>query len=94
MRDIIQKIEDLSMAIVMVDLTDLQTLGDLYKKFDEISTLALSESQKLVASAATAAGKLIEDIIMGEVPDKQAAYETVSQIASGIQAIVANRMAP
>ncbi len=94
MRDIVQKIEDLSMAIVMVDLTDLQTLGDLYKKFNEISTLALNESQKLAASAATAAGKLIEDMIMGEVPDKQAAYEIVSQIASGIQAIIVNRMLP
>ena len=94
MREIVQKIEDLSMAIVMVDLTDLQTLGELYKKFDEVSTLALNESQKLAASAATAAGKLIEDMIMGEVPDKQAAYEIVSQIASGIQAIVVNRMLP
>lgn len=94
MRDIVQKIEDLSMAIVMVDLTDLQTLGDLYKKFNEISTLALNESEELAASAATAAGKLIEDMIMGEVPDKQAAYETISQIASGIQAIIVNRMLP
>jgi len=88
MSDIIKKVEELSIALVMGDLSDLQELGSLYKQFDELSSTALNESQDLVAKAASATGKLIEDIIMNEVPDREAAIEVISGTVSAIQAIV------
>ena len=91
MSDIIRKIEDLSMAIVMANPSDLQELADLYKRFEEISTIASNESHDSVAKAAAATASLIESIIMNEVADKEAAYQTISQAASAIQAIVVDR---
>lgn len=91
---IIQKIEDLSISVVMVDADDLPGLGDIYKKYTEISTLALDESRDMVAKAAAAAGSLIEDIIMNQVPDKDAAIDVITRTASAIQAIVVNQRQP
>lgn len=90
MSDITRKVEDLSIAIVMATPADLQALGDLYKKFNEISTIALNKSQDLVAKAAEAAGRLLEKIIMDEVPDRAAALDTISQTVSTMQAVVLN----
>ena len=90
MSDIIRRIEDISIAVVMAEHTDLQAMADLYKRFDEISNIALNESQNLIAKAATAAGKLIEEIITGEVSDKNSAIDVISQTVSAMQAIVVN----
>ncbi len=84
MDDIIKKIEDLSIALVMADTSDLQALADLYKRFEEISNL----SQGIASQASLAVCKLIEKIIMDEVPDKSSAFEVITQTLSAIQSIL------
>ena len=94
MSKITQEIEELSIAVVMADTGDLQGLGELYKRFDKLSNLALNESLDLVARAAQAAGELIENIIMYQVPDRDAAVDVIAQTVSVIQAIVVNQRKP
>ncbi len=84
MDNIAKKIEDLSIALVMADTSDLQALADLYKRFEEISNL----SQGIASQASLSALKLIERIILDEVPDKSATFEVISQTLSAIQSIL------
>jgi len=87
MSEIAQKTEELSIAFVMADLSDLQTLADIYKRFDELTILASKESYDLLARAASAASKLIEKLILNEITDKNSAFDVISQTISIIQAI-------
>ncbi|MGQ9610289.1 MAG: chemotaxis protein CheA [bacterium] len=84
MDDLIKKIEDLSIALVMADLSDLQALADLYKRFEEISSL----SQGITSKASLAAAKLIEKVILDEVSDKALTFDIISRTLSAIQSIV------
>ncbi len=84
MDDIVKKIEDLSIALVMADTSDLQALADLYRRFEEIASL----SDGIASSASLASAKLIEKIILDEVPDKAVAFDIISQALSAIQSIV------
>ena len=94
MSKITQEIEELSIAVIMADTGDLQGLGELYRRFDTLSTLALNESLEMVARAAKAAGELIENIIMNQVPDRDAAVDVIAQTVSVIQARVVNQRKP
>ena len=87
MSEFIQKIEELSVTFVMADLTDLQALADLYKRFEEIANLAKTEQNQTLAKIAIAASKLIEKIILDEVEDKNRAIEVISQTISSMQSI-------
>jgi two-component system chemotaxis sensor kinase CheA len=91
MSEIIQKTEELSMVFVMADLSDLQTLADIFKRLDELSTIASKESYDLIAKAASAASKLIEKVILNEITDKNAVFDVISQTISTIQAIVVHK---
>lgn len=88
MSELAKKIEDLSMSFVMSDLSDLQALADIYRKFDDFSSNARNESQNVLAEAASAASKLIEKIILNDVPDRDAALDIISQTIGIIQSIV------
>ncbi|MGB9594701.1 MAG: chemotaxis protein CheA [Candidatus Poribacteria bacterium] len=87
MDELIQKIEELSVTFVMADLTDLQALADLYKRFEEIANLAETEKNKHLAGIAIAVSKLIEKIILDEVKDKNASIEAISQTLGAMQSI-------
>jgi len=91
MSEIAQKTEELSIAFVMADLSDLQNLADIYKRFDELTILASKESYDLLARAASAASKLIEKLILNEITDKNSAFDVISQTISIIQAIAVHK---
>lgn len=88
MSELVERINDIALAVVMADMTDLQSLADLKRRFDEISSLASERSLELVSKASMASGKLIEDLIMGEVTDVNQAGDAISQTISIIQSIV------
>jgi two-component system chemotaxis sensor kinase CheA len=87
MSELIQKIEELSVTFVMADLSDLQAIADIYKKFEEITGLAKTELNQILAKVASAASKLLEKIILDEVTDKNASLEVISQTVVAMQAI-------
>jgi len=91
MSEIIQKTEELSIVFVMADLSDLQMLADIYRRFDELSAIASKESYDIVSRAASAASKLIEKIILDEITDKSAIFDAISQTISTIQAIAVHK---
>jgi two-component system, chemotaxis family, sensor kinase CheA len=91
MSEIVQKTEELSIVFVMADLSDLQTLADIYRRFEELSTVASKESYDLIARAASAASKLIEKVILNEINDKDTVFEIISQTVSSIQAIAVHK---
>ncbi len=87
MSELIQKIEELSVTFVMADLTDLQSLADLYKRFEQIADLAKADENQNLAKIAVAVSKLIEKIILDEVKDKNTSIEAISQTISIMQSI-------
>ncbi len=91
MSKLIQKIEELSVAFVMADLSDLQALADIYRKFDDLSAVARDESQDIIAKVASATSKLVEKIILDEVADKSVALDAISQTISIIQSVIVHK---
>jgi len=91
MSELIKKIEEISIAFVMADMSDLQTFADIYKKFNDFSDIAKNESQDALVKVVSALSKLIERIILNEVTDKDSAIDAISQTIGIIQSIVVNQ---
>ncbi|HGJ67223.1 TPA: chemotaxis protein CheA [bacterium] len=91
MSELIKKIEEISIAFVMADMSDLQTFADIYKKFNDFSDIAKNESQDALVKIVSALSKLIEKIILNEVTDKASAIDAISQTIGIIQSIVVNQ---
>ena len=87
-RGIEKKIAALSEGLVLLEPSDPQGLADLHTGFEEIGQWADDASQPKVATAAAAATKLIEDVVLEEAPDPEAAIDTVGRILSALQAVV------
>jgi len=87
-RGIEQKIAALSKELVLLEPSDPQRLADLHTRFEEIGQWADDTSQPKVATAAAAATKLIEDVMLDEAPDPGAAIDTAGRMLSVLQAIV------
>jgi len=87
-RGIEKKIAALSEELVLLEPSDPRGLADLHTGFEEIGRWADDASQPKVAVAAAAATKLIEDVVIEEAPDPEAAIDTVGTILSALQAII------
>ncbi len=87
-RGIEDTIAELSEGLVLAEPTDLRRLTDFHTGFEEIYQWAQESSQPEVAAAAKRAAKLIEQLILAEVPDPQSAVDTVGRILSALQLVV------
>ena len=87
-RGIEKKIAALSEELVLLEPSDPQGLAALHTGFEEIGQWAEDASQPKVATAVAAATKLIEDIVLEEAADPEAAIDTVGRILSALQAVV------
>ncbi len=52
MSEIAQRVESVSMALVMAEPSDLQALSELHEMLSQISAMATEDSQPVLASAA------------------------------------------
>jgi len=92
MSDVGQRVEDISMALVMADASDLQALAALHEQLSELSAAARDDSYPLLAEAAETTAELAKAIILEEVPDATATLETVSRTVSAMQRITRDRV--
>jgi len=87
MSDIAERVETVSMALVMADPSDLQALAELHEMLSQISALAVKGSEDVLAGAASASADLIKKIILDEVEDATAALGVVSRAVTSMQFI-------
>lgn len=80
-------------AVVATDATDLPAIADLHTHFQKIADMAVGEgtgaaSPKAVRVVAGQAGQLLEQIILRDVQDAEAALKQVARSIGEIQRIV------
>ena len=83
-----QAVEDLGQAFQLAEVSDLPTLGDLHTHLEGIVHWAADAPNPVLAAGAGAARKLVENIILAETPDAQAALAIIGRTVTAIQAIV------
>jgi len=81
-------IEELAEAMVFADTRNMQTLGRLLACFEEVGEWAGKASQPEVARAAAEVSRLLEKIILYEVPDTEASLDVAARTVAAIQEIV------
>lgn len=87
-KEIKEKLEQLSEAVVFTELSDLQTLGDLHTKFQEIGNTSAEILGNEVKEVVEAASNLIEKIILQEVSNADESLEIIGKTVSALQEIV------
>lgn len=86
MNAIRKSIEELSAAIVLAELSDLQGLAAIYRLFDEIGRYEHPDWPPVMCQAAAASAKLMERIILNEVDDPATALNVLVTCVSSLQA--------
>lgn len=81
-------VEELAGLIVQAEPGNMRLLADMHGRMEKIEEWATSERLDAVACAVKATAKLIEEIILEEVVDGQAALDVAGRTISGLQAIV------
>jgi len=81
------KIEQLSEAFVLADLTSPSVLAGLHTRFQEIGELTRDQYDPIVTEVVEKTADLIENIILGDVPDREASLKTIGRIVSILQSI-------
>ncbi len=85
---LVNEIDSLSKALVMTDVSDLPGLGEVLKRLEAFSNMRCDDSPGIVFDVSERSAKLLERIILEEVEDKEASFETLSKAVSCIQSIV------
>ncbi|MFH1744483.1 MAG: chemotaxis protein CheA [bacterium] len=83
-----QTVRELSESVVFVEPSDLQALASLHAKLEEIETWASETSNLKIRAVVNAAAKLIEGIILEEIPDSEAAFEVFKRTVAGLQEVL------
>ncbi len=83
-----QTVEELSEAAVLVERSDLQALASLHTKLEEIETWAKDNGQPQVGEVAAKAAKSIEQIILEEESDPDAAFSSVCRAIAALQQVL------
>ncbi len=82
------KIEELSEALVFTEPSDHVAVGDLYARFKEIKQWADESDDKQFATVSTATLKILEDILIEEVADEEAALDIINSTVMALQAVI------
>ena len=90
-QEILNCIEELSVALVFIEPSDLKELADLYTGFEKVGKLAVEISQNKVSEASKKASDIIEKMILNEISDPEAALQVLGRVVSAIQTIIRDR---
>jgi two-component system chemotaxis sensor kinase CheA len=93
-KKIVELIEKLSGAIVLIEVTDLRKLADIHTCFEEIGKWASSKKKQDIATASVCTANLIEKIILAEVSDPLASLEIVERVISCLQTLICEKRSP
>ena len=83
--DISKRVRELSEAVILLEPTDLQALASVHSQFEEIESSASEAALPRIGEASRAAATLIEQIILDEVPDPNAALSVIVETVTIIQ---------
>lgn len=81
-------VEELAGLIVQAEPGNMRLLADMHGRMEKIEEWASAERLEAVACAVKATARLIEEIILEEVADGQAALDVAGRTISSLQAIV------
>ena len=88
MENIKQSIEKLSEILVLAEPTDLRSIADLHTGFEDIRRWAADTSTPVLVSAADAAAKLLERIVLGEVADPKSSLQVIGAGLAAFQEVI------
>jgi len=81
------KLEKISEVLIFAEPSDYRALADLLTMLEEVVSQTEQLSLEKASSAAAAAGKLIESVILEESPDPQATLDAVGRTMAVLQEI-------
>lgn len=81
-------VEALSQTVVLADPSDLRELADLHAEIVGVYGRAVDESSEQIVSTTKDAADLLEKIILGDVDDAEASFDTVAEMIAAIQEYV------
>ncbi len=87
-QSIAQQVERLAEALVFTNLGDLSSLAELHSDVQHIEEWASAHERPTVAKAMNRAADLIEQIILNEIADPEAALDVLNKTAACLQSIV------
>ncbi len=85
---VMETIEKLSEELVLIDTSDLQGLGSVHSKLEELCTWGEENAHPEAAAAATAAAKLLEKVMIEDVDDPTASMEVIGRAVASLQSII------
>jgi two-component system chemotaxis sensor kinase CheA len=80
-----QTVEQLAMQTMMVEADDVMTLGSILENLETLEKLSLEDGKAPVGPLCAAVRKLVEKIILGEVPEPQRGLELLGRGVKLIQ---------
>ncbi|MFQ6615109.1 MAG: Hpt domain-containing protein, partial [Fidelibacterota bacterium] len=89
-----QLIEHISESIVISSPSDLQAMGVILDKIEEIVNWAKENPEPLLEEAGTKISQLVKDIILEEVADLDATMEVIGDTLSAFQLILRDNKSP
>ena len=67
--DLLKTIDQIAMQAMMVEAGDVMTLGSILEKIESVEKITLEKGPKPVGTISEAIKKLVEKLILGEVPE-------------------------
>jgi len=87
-------IEYVSESIVITNPSDLQAMGTILDKIEEITNWAKDNSEPLLEEASVKMSQLVKDIILEDVSDIEATMEIIGETLSAFQQVVRDNKSP
>ncbi|MBX7255029.1 MAG: chemotaxis protein CheA [Candidatus Hydrogenedentes bacterium] len=88
MEKVLERLESLAEALVLMETSDLPALANLHSELQELLTWSQQEGLKRAPGALTTSANLVEGIILGDVADPSAAMDFVSKSVSAVQEFI------
>ncbi|MEA3221971.1 MAG: chemotaxis protein CheA [Thermodesulfobacteriota bacterium] len=89
-----KKLDKLSKTLVMADVDDLPSIGELLKQLEDFSKIDCKKCPSIVFEASSKAVVLAEKIVLEDAPDREATLDVVSKTVSCMQSIVRDGIDP
>jgi len=86
--DLLKTIDQIAMQAMMVEADDVMTLGSLLEKIESVEKITLEKGPKPVGTISEALKKLVEKLILGEIPDPPKGLELLGSGLRMIQEMV------
>ena len=82
--DLLKTIDQIAMQAMMVEADDVMTLGSILERIESVEKITLEKGPKPVGAISQAIKKLVEKLILGEVPEPPKGLEL---LGSGLRMI-------